>query len=83
MSSRTLQTRLNALGYGRLRFGVSAHATGPTSPSFFAFFLTQKDAAFAAQARLHSEDGHSFRVMEAPGPEEVRHPLFIAIPHIV
>lgn len=44
---------------------------GPTTPSFFAFFLTQKDAATAAQTRIHSEDGHSFRVMEAPGPEEV------------
>ncbi|EIE23620.1 hypothetical protein COCSUDRAFT_63147 [Coccomyxa subellipsoidea C-169] len=44
---------------------------GLTSPSFFAFFLTQKDAALAAQTRIHSEDGHSFRVMEAPGPEEV------------
>ena len=41
------------------------------SPSFFAFFRTQKDAAFAAQTRLHPEDGHSFRVMEAPGPDEV------------
>ncbi|CAL8472023.1 g11565 [Coccomyxa elongata] len=44
---------------------------GPTTLSFFAFFLTQKDAALAAQTRIHSEDGHSFRVMEAPGPEEV------------
>ena len=41
------------------------------SPAFFAFFRTQKDAAFAAQTRLHPEDGHSFRVMEAPGPDEV------------
>ncbi len=41
------------------------------SPAYFAFFRTQKDAAFAAQTRLHPEDGHSFRVMEAPGPDEV------------
>ena len=31
----------------------------------------QKDAAIAAQANLHPEDGHSFRVFECPGPEEV------------
>ena len=42
----------------------------PTS-SYFVFFKTQKDAAIAAQANLHPEDGHSFRVYEAPGPEEV------------
>lgn len=53
---------------------MGLHA-GPTTPSFLAFFLTQKDAALAAQTRIHSEDGHSFRVMEAPGPEEVRHPF--------
>ncbi|CAK0783273.1 hypothetical protein CVIRNUC_006472 [Coccomyxa viridis] len=45
--------------------------TGPSSSSYFAFFSTQKDAAFAAQTRIHPEDSHSFRVMEAPGPEEV------------
>lgn len=44
---------------------------GPASPSYFAFFSTQKDAAFAAQTRIHPEDSHCFRVMEAPGPEEV------------
>ena len=43
---------------------------GPSSSSYFAFFSTQKDAAFAAQTRIHPEDSHSFRVMEAPGPEE-------------
>ena len=43
----------------------------PTT-SYFVFFNNQKDAAIAAQTNLHAEDGHSFRVMEAPGPEEVR-----------
>ena len=47
-------------------------SAGPSSASYFAFFSTQKDAAFAAQARIHPEDSHSFRVMEAPGPEEAR-----------
>lgn len=42
----------------------------PTT-SYFVFFNNQKDAAIAAQTNLHAEDGHSFRVMEAPGPEEV------------
>ncbi len=40
-------------------------------PAFFAFFRSQKDAAFAAQTRLHPEDGHCFCVTEAPGPDEV------------
>ena len=31
----------------------------------------QKDAAIACAANIHPEDGHTFRVMEAPGPEEV------------
>lgn len=31
----------------------------------------QKDAAIACAANIHPEDGHAFRVMEAPGPEEV------------
>ena len=39
--------------------------------SYFVFFTSQKDAAIAAQTNLHPEDGHSFRVYEAPGPEEV------------
>lgn len=43
----------------------------PPCASFFVFFSSQKDAAVAAQANLHSEDGNSFRVVEAPGPEEV------------
>ncbi|KAK9817083.1 hypothetical protein WJX72_009273 [[Myrmecia] bisecta] len=45
-------------------------ASEPTS-SFFVFFHTQRDAAIAAQTKLHAEDGHDFRVYEAPGPEEV------------
>ena len=40
--------------------------------SYFVFFTSQKDAAIAAQVKLHPEDGHSFQVFEAPGPEEVR-----------
>lgn len=40
--------------------------------SYFVFFTSQRDAAIAAQTNLHPEDGHSFRVYEAPGPEEVR-----------
>jgi len=52
---------------------------GPASPSYFAFFSTQKDAAFAAQTRVHPEDSHSFRVMEAPGPEEVCPFLFYTV----
>ena len=43
----------------------------PARTSFFVFFTSQKDAAIAAQTNLHPEDGHSFRVKEAPGPEEV------------
>ena len=39
--------------------------------SYFVFFTSQKDAAIAAQTNLHPEDGHAFRVYEAPGPEEV------------
>ena len=45
----------------------------PPCASFFVFFKTQKDAAIAAQTNIHPEDGRSFRVVEAPGPEEVRH----------
>lgn len=44
---------------------------GPPTNSYFVFFSSQKDAAIAAQTNLHPEDGHSFRVYEAPGPEEV------------
>lgn len=40
--------------------------------SYFVFFTSQKDAAIAAQVKLHPEDGHSFQVFEAPGPEEVK-----------
>lgn len=43
----------------------------PPCASFFVFFSSQKDAAIAAQTNLHPEDGNSFRVTEAPGPEEV------------
>ena len=39
--------------------------------SFFVFFNSQMSAAVAAQANLLAEDGHSFCVIEAPGPEEV------------
>ena len=45
----------------------------PPCASFFVFFKTQKDAAVAAQTNIHPEDGRSFRVVEAPGPEEVTH----------
>ena len=45
----------------------------PPCASFFVFFKTQKDAAIAAQTNIHPEDGRSFRVVEAPGPEEVTH----------
>lgn len=47
----------------------AALANSPTT-SYFVFFNSQKDAAIAAQTNLHAEDGHSFRVIEAPGPEE-------------
>ena len=43
----------------------------PPCGAFFVFFNNQRDAAIAAQVNLHPEDGHSFRVQEAPGPEEV------------
>lgn len=46
----------------------------PPCASFFVFFSSQKDAAIAAQTNLHPEDGNSFRVTEAPGPEEVLSP---------
>ena len=45
----------------------------PPCASFFVFFRSQKDAAIAAQTNIHPEDGRSFRVVEAPGPEEVAH----------
>jgi hypothetical protein len=51
----------------------------PPCGSFFVFFSSQKDAAVAAQANLHSEDGNSFRVIEAPGPEEVHDDVKIVI----
>jgi len=41
------------------------------SPSYFVFFSSQRDAAIAAQAALQAEDGTSFRVLPAPGPEDV------------
>ena len=48
----------------------------PPCASYFVFFSSQKDAAIAAQTNIHPEDGRSFRVIEAPGPEEVpRAPL--------
>lgn len=48
---------------------------GEATSSYFVFFSSQKDAAIAAQTNLHPEDGHSFRVYEAPGPEEVASPF--------
>ena len=45
----------------------------PACASYFVFFSSQKDAAIAAQTNIHPEDGRSFRVVEAPGPEEVWH----------
>ena len=50
----------------------------PTT-SYFVFFNNQKDAAIAAQTNLHAEDGHSFRVMEAPGPEEVGFACLVSV----
>ena len=43
----------------------------PACASYFVFFSSQKDAAIASQTNIHPEDGRSFRVVEAPGPEEV------------
>ena len=43
----------------------------PPCASYFVFFSSQKAAAIAAQTNIHPEDGRSFRVVEAPGPEEV------------
>ena len=48
-----------------------AALAAPPCSSYFVFFTSQADAAIAAQVNLHPEDGHSFRVVEAPGPEEV------------
>ena len=71
---------MDAIDYwaGRVRFleGATERERGrclgrESCPSFFAFFRSQKAAAFAAQTRLHPEDGHCFCVMEAPGPDEV------------
>ncbi|KAK9836955.1 hypothetical protein WJX81_002590 [Elliptochloris bilobata] len=60
---RALEARLEAARQGVL--------SSRPAPSFFAFFRCQKDAAIACAANIHPEDGHAFRVMEAPGPEEV------------
>lgn len=49
---------------------AAALSSRPTS-SFFVFFDSQRDAAIAAQVNLQAEDGHSFTVVDAPGPEEV------------
>ena len=48
-----------------------AALAAPPCASYFVFFNNQADAAIAAQVNLHPEDGHSFHVVEAPGPEEV------------
>ena len=53
---------------------IRAHR--PSRTSFFVFFTSQRDAAIAAQVNLHPEDGHSFQVFEAPGPEEVTYYCF-------
>lgn len=45
---------------------------GPACSAYFVIFNSQKDAAIAAQANIHPEDGNRFRIKEAPGPEEVR-----------
>ena len=58
----------------RITIAREAALENPPTTSFFVFFSSQKDAAIAAQTNLHAEDGHSFRVMEAPGPEEVQGP---------
>ena len=55
----------------RITVAREAALENPPTTSYFVFFNNQKDAAIAAQTNLHAEDGHSFRVMEAPGPEEV------------
>ena len=55
----------------RITIARQAALDNPPTTSYFVFFSNQKDAAIAAQTNLHAEDGHSFRVMEAPGPEEV------------
>lgn len=55
----------------RITIAREAALENPPTTSYFVFFNNQKDAAIAAQTNLHAEDGHSFRVMEAPGPEEV------------
>eukprot|EP00884_Botryococcus_braunii_P001498 jgi/Botrbrau1/11349/Bobra.0038s0106.1 len=44
---------------------------GPPCHAYFVIFNSQKDAAIAAQANIHPEDGNSFQIKEAPGPEEV------------
>ena len=54
-----------------------AALANPPTTSYFVFFNSQKDAAIAAQTNLHAEDGHSFRVIEAPGPEEVKALLIV------
>jgi len=60
---RTLETRISA--------ARDAALAARPSPSFFVFFTSQRDAAVAAQVNLQAEDGHSFRVIDAPGPEDV------------
>lgn len=52
----------------------------PPCASYFVFFSSQKDAAIAAQTNIHPEDGRSFRVIEAPGPEEVPRLNFLGPP---
>ena len=66
----TLARRVRELEAAISKARASALASRPTS-SFFVFFDSQRDAAIAAQVNLQAEDGHSFTVVDAPGPEEV------------
>ena len=68
---KALHVRSPALGLlqaTRLQFGPPLWSS---CTQRFVLLCRQKDAAIAAQANLHPEDGHSFRVFECPGPEEV------------
>lgn len=50
----------------------------PITNSYFVFFKTQKAAAAAAQCSIFPEGAQdAFKVIGAPGPEEVRRTLYI------
>ena len=66
----TLARRVRDLEARISKARAAALSSRPTS-SFFVFFDSQRDAAIAAQVNLQAEDGHSFTVVDAPGPEEV------------